>query len=101
MESKGWIERRADPLDRRINRLHLTDEARRLHALIWPLAEATVEEALSGLTVTERQTLARLMQNVKGQLLELANDDPIAQESTLSESDLIEEEMNHRDQVSL
>ena len=29
MEAKGWIERRADPLDRRINRLHLTDEAKR------------------------------------------------------------------------
>ena len=101
MEGKGWIERRADPLDRRINRLHLTDEAKRMYALIWPLAEATVEEALSGLTVTERQTLARLMQNVKGRLLELADDDPFAQESTLSEDDLIEDKINHRDQISL
>ena len=34
MEAKGWLERRADPNDRRINRLHLTDESRRMHALI-------------------------------------------------------------------
>ena len=27
---KGWLERRADPSDRRINRLHLTREAERL-----------------------------------------------------------------------
>lgn len=76
MEVKGWLERRPDPNDRRINRLHLTDEAERMHAIIWPLAEATVDEALSGLSTAERLTLTKLMQRVKSTLLELAENDP-------------------------
>ncbi|MBU2534167.1 MAG: hypothetical protein KKB37_15610, partial [Alphaproteobacteria bacterium] len=78
--------------------LHLTAEAERMHALIWPLAEATVEEALSDLSSTERKTLSRLMRSVKGRLLELAEDDPIAQNTNLSEDDLVEiktEKTNH------
>ncbi|MAI45766.1 MAG: MarR family transcriptional regulator [Hyphomicrobiaceae bacterium TMED74] len=76
MEAKDWLERRADPNDRRINRLHLTKEAERLHALIWPIAEATVDSALQDLSTTERRTLTKLMRRVKQQLLLLAEDDP-------------------------
>lgn len=101
MEAKGWIERRADPLDRRINRLHLTAEAERMHALIWPVAEATVEDALGDLSRSERRAFSSLMQRVKGRLLELSEDDPIAQNSTLSERDLIEEQPHKTDCMSL
>ncbi|MFY0614709.1 MAG: MarR family transcriptional regulator [Hyphomicrobiaceae bacterium] len=101
MEAKGWIERRADPLDRRINRLHLTSEAKRLHALIWPIAETTVDDALGDLSRSERKALSRLMQSVKGRLLELADDDPIAQNTTLSEDDLSKQKIEERDQLSL
>ena len=76
MEAKDWLERRADPNDRRINRLHLTREAERLHALIWPIAESTVDSALQDLSTTERRTLTKLMRRVKQQLLLLAEDDP-------------------------
>lgn len=76
MEAKDWLERRADPNDRRINRLHLTKEAERLHALIWPIAESTVDSALQDLSTTERRTLTKLMRRVKQQLLLLAEDDP-------------------------
>ena len=76
MELKGWLERRADPNDRRINRLHLTNEAERLHALIWPIAEGTVGDALRDLSTTEQRTLSKLMRRVKAQLLELAENDP-------------------------
>ena len=79
MEAKGWIERRSDPQDRRVNRLHLTPHAQRLHAMIWPLAEATVDDALSGLTTAERRTLTGLMDRVKAQLLEIAEHDPVAE----------------------
>lgn len=99
MEAKGWIERRSDPLDRRINRLHLTSEAERMHALIWPIAEATVDDALDGLTSDERRAFSVLMQRVKDRLLELADDDPIAQNSLLSQDDLIETEK--REHVSI
>lgn len=32
MQAKGWLERRDDRSDRRINRLHLTKKAERIHA---------------------------------------------------------------------
>ena len=39
MEKKGWVERRPDAGDRRVNRLHLTAEARKVHAGMWAIAE--------------------------------------------------------------
>ena len=78
MEGKGWIERRADPLDRRVNRLHLTIEAERIHALIWPIAEATVDAALDDLSMSERKVFSGLMQREKSRLLDLVEDDPDA-----------------------
>jgi MarR family transcriptional regulator for hemolysin len=76
MQAKGWLERRDDASDRRVNRLHLTPAAERLHATIWPLAEATVDLALSDLAVEERQRLTGLMTRVKTRLLALAEHDP-------------------------
>jgi len=76
MERKGWIERRAEPRDRRVNRLHLTRRGEQLHAEIWPLAEATVDHALGDLTAAERRLLTTLMARVKARLVELADDDP-------------------------
>jgi MarR family transcriptional regulator for hemolysin len=76
MEAKGWLERRGDASDRRINRLHLTPEGERLHAAIWPIAEATVDEALGELSADERRRLTRLMARVKTTLQGLAEHDP-------------------------
>ncbi|MGI9425744.1 MAG: MarR family winged helix-turn-helix transcriptional regulator [Hyphomicrobiaceae bacterium] len=76
MEAKGWLERRPDPNDRRVNRLHLTAEAERLHALIWPIAETTVADALRDLSTSEQRALAKLMRRVKQQLVELVEHDP-------------------------
>ena len=65
MQAKGWLQRRDDASDRRINRLHLTPEAERLHAAIWPIAEATVDAALGDLSLEERRQLTGLMTRVK------------------------------------
>ncbi|MGE0850245.1 MAG: MarR family winged helix-turn-helix transcriptional regulator [Hyphomicrobiaceae bacterium] len=78
MEAKGWVERRDDASDRRINRLHLTSEGERLHAAIWPLAESTVDAALGELTAEERRRLTHLMSRVKATLQGLALHDPLA-----------------------
>ena len=72
LEKYGWIERRADPADRRINRLHLTDEARQVHAAMWAIAESTVDDALSPLSAAEREQYAVLTAKVKGRLQALA-----------------------------
>ena len=68
MEAKGWLERRADPSDRRVNRLHLTETAERLHDVIWPIAEATVDDALADLSAREREQFSRTLQRVKSRL---------------------------------
>jgi MarR family transcriptional regulator for hemolysin len=72
MEKGGWVERRPDSGDRRINRLHLTAEARKVHADMWAIAEATVDDALSPLTAEERARFTELTAKVKGKLQALA-----------------------------
>jgi len=76
MERNGWVERRPDRGDRRINRLHLTDEARKVHAAMWAIAESTVDDALSPLSATEREQYAELTAKVKGRLQNLAGATP-------------------------
>jgi MarR family transcriptional regulator, transcriptional regulator for hemolysin len=78
MQAKGWVERRDDRSDRRINRLHLTAEGERLHAAIWPIAEATVDTALGDLSAKEQRQLTALMTRVKAKLLALAEHDQAA-----------------------
>ncbi len=73
MEKGGWLERRADPEDRRINRLYLTAGARRVHAEMWQIAEATVDDALATLSATERAQFTRLASRVKSRLQALAS----------------------------
>ena len=72
MERAGWVERRADDVDRRINRLFLTAVARRVHAEMWQVAVATVDDALSALTAEERAQFSDLTGKVKGRLQALA-----------------------------
>lgn len=72
MEKNGWVERRSDDGDRRINRLYLTADARRAHKAMWSIAEATVDDALAPLSVTERDQFTRLAARVKGQLQSMA-----------------------------
>jgi MarR family transcriptional regulator, transcriptional regulator for hemolysin len=72
MEKNGWVERRADAGDRRINRLHLTSDAHQVHADMWSVAEATVDDALSPLSAVERAQYTELTAKVKGQLQSLA-----------------------------
>jgi len=72
MQKNGWVERRADSDDRRINRLYLTADARRAHKDMWAIAETTVDDALAPLSDTEREQFTRLAARVKGQLQSMA-----------------------------
>jgi len=79
MEKNGWVTRKPDAGDRRINRLHLTRDARRVHAEMWTIAEATVDDALARLSEIERAQLERLLGRVKTRLQELvATEAPVA-----------------------
>ena len=81
MEKGGWLERRPDGADRRIWRLYLTAEARRLHARMWKLAETTVDDALDPLSLAERAEFTRLAARVKERLQEMVIEGPAMQRS--------------------
>ena len=76
MEKAGWLQRRADGTDRRINRLHLTPGARKAHARMWKIAEDTVDDALDTLSSREREEFTRMTAQVKGRLQALAGATP-------------------------
>ncbi len=87
LEEKGWVERRPDPADRRINRIYLTDRGLRVHAAILPIAKATVDDALSDLSPAERRQVTRLMTRVKSKLAALAQEDADADSIDMNDID--------------
>src|SRR5215475_8517284 len=72
LEAKGWVERRAQAGDRRVNRVYLTATAERLHKRIWRIAEATVEDALAELSRREALQLRTWLGRVKSRLIDMA-----------------------------
>ena len=76
LEANGWVERRAEPGDRRVKRVFLTAEAERVHKRIWPVAESTVEDALADLTAQESRQLMELLLRVKKTLAATTDDTP-------------------------
>jgi DNA-binding MarR family transcriptional regulator len=79
LEERGWVERRPDPLDRRINRIFLTERGEHVHAVIWPIAQATVGDALADLTESDVAQLTQLLARVKLRLGDMAENDTIAE----------------------
>jgi len=68
MEEDGWIERRADPCDRRARRLVLTDKARPLVARILDLSTDVRREAFADLSEEDGRHLIDLLRKVHGNL---------------------------------
>ena len=67
-QKKGWVVRRPDAADRRVNRLHLTAEADLIQVQLAEIAERTVDDALSLLSADERDKFSELMRRVKRRL---------------------------------
>jgi DNA-binding MarR family transcriptional regulator len=59
LEAKGLVARRVSPVDRRVNRLLLTDEGARVLAQIDRFLEETIEGLLSSMTPFEREVAVR------------------------------------------
>jgi DNA-binding MarR family transcriptional regulator len=68
MEQAGWVERRADPGDRRARLLYMTAKAKPVFDKILLVGQETRTEALAGLTDTERDHLIDLLLRVRGNL---------------------------------
>lgn len=68
MELAGWVERRADPCDRRAMRLYLTPKSAPILAQMQDLGATTLEEALNGVSATARKHLASSLLKMKKNL---------------------------------
>jgi DNA-binding MarR family transcriptional regulator len=68
LEAAGLVERRPDPSDRRVRRLHLTEATGPLLGQLQELASETREAALAGLTDSERQQLTDLLMKVRANM---------------------------------
>lgn len=79
LEANGWVERRPDPADRRVNRIYMTAEGERIDRIMRPISRAMVEEELSALSPAERERLVDLLVLLKKQLTAMAGGDTAAQ----------------------
>ncbi len=70
MEEAGWVERRPDPDDRRARLLYTTEKVAPVMERMRELAEATRNEALAGLSPTQRDALIDTLIQVRGNLSE-------------------------------
>jgi len=70
LEAAGWIERRADPGDRRARRLFTTAKVAPVLERMWALGAVTREEALAGLDPAEREALLSALEKIRGNLSE-------------------------------
>ena len=62
----GWVERRPDPEDRRVNRLYLTDAGRKLARAAAPGQHALVKKIFGSLTEAELRQLHALLGRLDG-----------------------------------
>jgi len=81
LEERGWVERRPDPVDRRVNRIFLTELGERVHAVIWPIAQSTVADALVDLSEQDIAHLTQLLSRVKVRLGKMAESDSMVEDA--------------------
>jgi MarR family transcriptional regulator, transcriptional regulator for hemolysin len=68
LERDGWLERRADPGDRRAWRLYLTDASRPTLALMDEIATEMQAAALEGVSPADRERLTAMLGRIKANL---------------------------------
>jgi DNA-binding MarR family transcriptional regulator len=83
LEENGWVERRADPNDRRINRVYMTEKGERVNNIIRPISHDMVDEALAGLSAEDRERLTDMMIDVKRRLQALALESTVEDDAAL------------------
>ena len=69
MERDGWIERRADPSDRRAYRLYLKPASSPVLAEVLRIGEKIRAEALAGLSAEQRELLMGMLEQVRDNLV--------------------------------
>ncbi len=73
LEVTGLVERRADAADRRVKRIFLTPEGRKVVARMRKLAAATNAEILQGVNTRDVKATAQALRLIKANLLKMVN----------------------------
>jgi DNA-binding MarR family transcriptional regulator len=68
LEAAGWVERRADPTDRRARLLYLTDKAHPILDQMYGLAMETRDLALTGIAAGDRDTMIEMLIKIRQNL---------------------------------
>lgn len=75
LQDAGFVERRADPADRRRWRLHLTRRAHAVAEDLERIADELREEVLAGVAAADYDTFARVLAQLKDNLMALDQED--------------------------
>ncbi|MBU6508084.1 MAG: MarR family transcriptional regulator [Alphaproteobacteria bacterium] len=78
MEQAGWVERRADPADRRAHRLYMTAKAKPVLERMLVVGLETRGEALAGISQADRDRMIDLLIHVRRNLSERGAAEPQA-----------------------
>lgn len=68
LQAKGWVERRNDAADRRINRLHITRDFRPIAEPTRTISDAIINELLADVEATDREVFNRVLRHIHGKL---------------------------------
>lgn len=68
LRERGWLDAEADPDDRRVTRLRLSEQARRRHQAVMRERRRLAESALAGFGERERAELMALLQRLLANL---------------------------------
>ena len=74
LENSGWVERRADPLDKRVKRVYLTRAAQPLIKTMTIEEDRFNQRALGALSLDDHLTLSRLLGQIKHSLSRMGLD---------------------------
>jgi MarR family transcriptional regulator for hemolysin len=72
LESQGYLERRADPTDRRARRLYLLPKGRPLVDDIWQLVDLTRRETFAGVPRKQADLMIETLEKMQSNLVSLA-----------------------------
>ena len=64
LQAADWVERRPDPVDRRVNRVYPTEKATPVLTRLQDLGEEEEEVTLAGFSAEERALFGRMLQRV-------------------------------------
>lgn len=82
LQNAGYVERRADPADRRRWRLHLTPKAEAVIAEMEVIASGLRDEVLQGVKRADFDTLLRVLAQLKQNLVALDDATPLTEEES-------------------